>query len=105
MNTTASAVGGIAVLLAYGIDVKETDDPHVKQAETAMGSVVTITGSGKYLVDILPILRYVPSWVPGATFQKEANAYRRLQEDFRLLPYEDTIVRLIFNLPDEGLKR
>ena len=101
----ASAVGGIAVLLAYGIDIKETDDPHVKLAQTAMQSITDVTGSGMYLVDILPILRYVPSWVPGAKFQKEANAHRQLQEDFHRLPYEDAIkniVRLIFNPPNEG---
>ena len=70
-----------------------------------MESVLDATGSGIYLVDILPVLRYVPSWVPGATFQKEANVRRRLQEDFRHLPYEQTIqniVRLIFNPPNEG---
>ena len=70
-----------------------------------MQSISDITGSGMYLVDILPFLRYVPSWVPGATFQKEAIVYRRLQEDLRLVPYEETIkniVRHIFNPPDEG---
>ena len=71
-----------------------------------MESILDVTGSGIYLVDLLPILRYVPSWVPGATFQKKANVCRRLQEDFRQLPYEETIrniVRLIFkDPPDEG---
>ena len=95
----ASAVGGIAVLLAYGIDIKETDDPHVKRAETAMASILSTTVSGTYLVDILPIVRYVPSWFPGAAFQKQAKAGRKIQEDFRHLPYEQTIrniVRLVF---------
>ena len=105
MNTIASAVGGIAVLLAYGLDIKETDDPHVKRAETTMQSILDVTGSGIYLVDIFPILRYLPSWVPGATFQKDAIVHRRFQEDFRQLPYEETIkniVRPISNLPDVG---
>ena len=61
-------VGGIAIFLAYGLDIKEADDPHVKRAQTAMQSILDITGSGIYLVDVLPILRYLPSWVPGATF-------------------------------------
>ena len=70
-----------------------------------MESLINITGSGTYLVDIFPILRYVPSWVPGATFQKEAKIYRQLQEESRQLPYEETIrniVRLIYKISSRG---
>jgi len=66
-----------------------------------MESLSDITGSGTYLVDIFPILRYVPSWVPGATFQKEAKIYRQIQDEFHQLPYEETIkniVRLIYKI-------
>jgi len=90
-----SAVGGIAISLAYGLDIKETDDPHVKRAETAAKSISDITGSGVYLVDILPVLRHVPSWVPGAAFQKQAKIFRKIQEDFRQLPYEETIRNIV----------
>ena len=98
MNTLPSAIGGIAVSLTYGLDIKETDDPHVKRSETAIGAISKVSGSGVYLVDILPILRHVPSWVPGAAFQKQAKELRKLQEDFRHLPYNETlrnIVRLL----------
>jgi hypothetical protein len=64
-----------------------------------MQAVEDITGSGTY--HIFPILRYVPSWVPGATFQKEAKLYRQIQEEFRQLPYDETIrniVCLIFKI-------
>ena len=102
----ASAVGGLAISLAYGLDIKETNDPHVERAETAFKSILGITGSGIYLVDILPILRHVPSWVPGATFQKQVKVLRKIQENFRHLPYDETIrniVRLFYQkLPDDG---
>jgi len=94
------------MLLGYGLDIKETDDPYVKRAEIAIDSILDITGSGIYLVDIFPVLRYVPSWVPGATFQKEAKVRRQLQEDFRQLFYEETlrnIVRLIFTWSFKGI--
>jgi len=87
--------------LTYGLDIKETDDPHLKRAEKAMKSIEDVTGSGTYLVDIFPILRYVPSWVPGATFQKQAKIYRQIQDEFRQLPYEAivrNIVRLIYKI-------
>jgi hypothetical protein len=95
MNTIVSAVGGMAISLAYGLDIKETDDPHVKLAETALGSISDVTGSGVYLVDILPILRHVPTWVPGAAFQKRAKLLRKIQEDFLHLPYNETIKNIV----------
>ena len=99
MNTIVSAVDGMAVSIAYGLDIKETDDPNVKLSERAVESILDVTGSRTYLVDIFPILRHVPSWFPGALFQKQAKACRKIQEDFRHLPYEETlknIVRLVF---------
>jgi len=60
-----------------------------------MESLSDITGSGTYLVDIFPILRYVPSWAPGATFQKEAKIYRQIQDEFHRLPYEETIKNIV----------
>ena len=31
---------------------------------------------GKFLVDIFPWLRYVPSWVPGAGWKRQATAWQ-----------------------------
>ena len=85
----------MAISLAYGLDTKETDDPHIKRAETGAESITDVTSSGMYLVDLLPILRHVPSWVPGAAFQKQAKVLRKIQEDFRHLPYEETIRNIV----------
>ncbi|KIM38015.1 hypothetical protein M413DRAFT_30429 [Hebeloma cylindrosporum] len=91
LSITRHAVGGISLSLAYGLDIKETDDPNIELAEKAIASIVKATGSGTYLVDILPILRYIPSWIPGATFQKQAKVFRKIQEEFLCSPYEATI--------------
>ena len=32
---------------------------------------------GAFLVDIIPILKYVPEWFPGANFQKKAAVMRK----------------------------
>ena len=95
MNTIVSMVGGMAISITYGLDIKETDDPNVRLSERAVESVLDVTGSGTYIVDILPVLRHVPSWFPGAAFQKQATAFRKIQEDFRRLPYEETIRNIV----------
>ena len=95
MNSIVSAVGGMAVSIAYGLDIKETDDPNVRLSERAVESVSDVTRSGTYLVDIFPILLHVPSWFPGAGFQKQAKIRQKIQEDFHHLPFEETIRNIV----------
>ena len=49
-----------------------------------MRFVVQIMRPGNFwLVDVLPILRYIPAWVPGAGFQRVAREGRELLETMR----------------------
>jgi hypothetical protein len=62
--------------IAYGIDVQEFDDPYVSLAEEVLDGMNEASIPGAFWVDLFPILKYVPSWFPGAGFQKKA-AYMR----------------------------
>ena len=59
--------------IVYGIDVQESDDPYISMAEVALSGVAEAAIPGAFWVDMFPILRYVPSWFPGAGFQKKAT--------------------------------
>lgn len=50
--------------------------------------------SGAYLVDLFPILRYVPHWVPGATFKKRANDLKKCVKDSLELPFQEARRRM-----------
>ena len=58
--------------IGYGIAVKESDDPYISIAEVALNGAVEAGVPGAFLVDLVPILKYVPSWFPGAGFQRKA---------------------------------
>ena len=62
--------------ILYGISVQESDDPYISIAEEAISGGVEASVPGAFLVDFLPILKYVPSWFPGAGFQKKAARWR-----------------------------
>ena len=62
--------------IAYGIDVKESNDPYLKIAEEAFNGLAEASVIGAFWVDIFPLLKYVPSWVPGAGFQKKAAHWK-----------------------------
>jgi hypothetical protein len=84
--------------LAYGIQIKETNDPFIELAEEAIKSASSAGSVGAFLIDLIPILKYVPEFVPGAGFQKRARIGRKLQEDFRERPYLASIEAMVFYL-------
>lgn len=59
--------------MVYGIKALPENDPYIKLAENAVKLVAEISAPGAYLVDFIPILKYIPSWVPGAGFRGKAK--------------------------------
>lgn len=81
--------------IAYGIEVLPEGDPYIKTAEAGMSSVAIAGAPGAFLVDTLPFLRYVPAWVPGAGFQRQAKQWRKVAEDMVHKPFEATKQALV----------
>lgn len=50
--------------------------PIVDNSNLAMKDFAHATKAGEWIVDLVPWLRHVPEWVPGAGFQKTAKIYR-----------------------------
>lgn len=46
------------------------------------------SGGGIWPVDVLPFLKYMPTWMPGAGFKKKAQVWKKKMEDFVDRPYE-----------------
>ena len=62
--------------IVYGIAVQESDDPYITIAEEVLSGLAEAGIPGTFWVDMFPILKYVPSWFPGAGFQKKAARWR-----------------------------
>lgn len=56
----------------YGIDVKSKDDKYITAPEESIKGLVKALTPGTFLAEGFPILKHIPSWVPGAGFQKFA---------------------------------
>ena len=69
--------------MTYSINILPYDDPHIKIAEEAVASTTPLMIPGAFLVDIIPILKYVPEWFPGAKFQRKAAVMREHAERVR----------------------
>ncbi|EMD37282.1 hypothetical protein CERSUDRAFT_153819 [Gelatoporia subvermispora B] len=80
--------GAIIIQTAYGIEVQSKDDPYVHIAEKAIEGPSAASTPGKYLVDALPILKYVPSWFPGGQFKREAAEFRNWADALLNVPFD-----------------
>ncbi|KAF8513269.1 cytochrome P450, partial [Gautieria morchelliformis] len=88
VNHIRHASGAIIMELVYAINVRDKGDPYIETAEKAMSHFGAAANPGAFLVDVLPILRYVPEWFPGAGFRKTARLWRQDIIKMNVMPFE-----------------
>ncbi|EKM56472.1 uncharacterized protein PHACADRAFT_207702 [Phanerochaete carnosa HHB-10118-sp] len=80
--------GCIILKLSHGYEVREGHDHLIELVDTATEQFSMATSPGAFLVDVFPLLRYVPAWVPGAGFQKKAQEWKRTIKQMADSPHE-----------------
>lgn len=81
--------------MTYGLPIRRVHDPLIDKAEKYLTSLTAAVAPGKYLVNVLPVLKYVPDWMPGATFKKEARETREQMIEMIELPYQETLKLMV----------
>lgn len=104
--------GAIILMIAYGYQIKEYDDPLVTSVDKATDEFAKSTQPGAFLVDIIPsckrssvspsrlvlkytTVRYIPAWFPGALFQRLAKTWRTSLWQMADLPHEMVKNRMV----------
>ncbi|KAF4580538.1 hypothetical protein EYR38_003137 [Pleurotus pulmonarius] len=85
MNQTTVA---IIMDIGYAIDVSSKEDPHIVTAEKALTGLNIASLHGAFLVESIPLLKYVPAWMPGAGFQQKAKEWKYYTEKMVKDPFE-----------------
>jgi hypothetical protein len=88
----------IILNITYGYTLAERDDPYVALADAAVQTLSQAGVFGTYLVDYIPVLKYVPPWMPGASFKRQAREWRRLSREMLDSPFKivkQNTVRLV----------
>ena len=82
--------GGLALSIVYGHKVSASDDEYLLLAEKCMDllSNKIAPSPGIWLVDVLPALRFLPSWFPGASFKRKAVEWKAQVMEFVDRPFE-----------------
>lgn len=106
--TLQSRITGASIIeLAYGIAVKDHDNPYLAIAHQAMVCSAEVVNT-VYLVDIFPFrkthphshltyrlmpswetpVKHIPSWFPGAKFKRQAKEWNKSVIEMLHAPYK-----------------
>ncbi|KAE8318233.1 cytochrome P450 [Aspergillus transmontanensis] len=80
--------GSIILRVGYGyVTESHARDPLVDLVDKAMEDFSQLVLPGAWLVNFIPMLKYLPSWFPGNGWQETAKAYKKRVTAMRDVPY------------------
>ncbi|KAI0640974.1 cytochrome P450 [Trametes meyenii] len=78
---------GMIMEITYGHRIHSMEDEYVRLARRTTVETVLAGSPGSMLVDFFPILKNIPTWMPGAGFKRNAFRIRGLVRNLMDLPY------------------
>ncbi|KDQ57981.1 hypothetical protein JAAARDRAFT_253315 [Jaapia argillacea MUCL 33604] len=81
--------GTLTLNVIYGHQVTSDDDEFLTIAEECGDLFANhlTAGGGVWLVDVLPFLKHIPTWFPGAGFKRKAAVWKAKFEEFAEKPF------------------
>ncbi|KAJ7586756.1 putative CyP450 monooxygenase [Mycena floridula] len=79
--------GATILDIVYGLKNVGHEDPIFITAELSIQSLGEAAIPGRFWVEQIPLMRYIPAWMPGAGFQRKARIWRSWGEDFLNIPW------------------
>ncbi|GJE96487.1 cytochrome P450 [Phanerochaete sordida] len=72
--------------VVYGLEVRR-GDPVVELAQQAVDTLTEFLNIGIFLVDVIPWLKVLPSWLPGVDFKRRAARWKKVVDGMYDVPY------------------
>ncbi|GJE96464.1 cytochrome P450 [Phanerochaete sordida] len=83
-------VPGTTVLdVVYAMDLDPRDNATMEPIEKAVKTFADLADAGAFLVDLIPILKYLPSWLPGVGFKRQGAVWGRWVSRMHEDPYQE----------------
>ncbi|KAG8796150.1 hypothetical protein FRC12_003741 [Ceratobasidium sp. 428] len=74
------AAGGIIMRITYGYRVKTADDRFVILTATTNANLMRAGLASNFMVNTIPVLKYVPPWMPGAEWKRDVLGWKEQKE-------------------------
>ncbi|KZT58511.1 cytochrome P450 [Calocera cornea HHB12733] len=82
------ALASIALKIAYGYDIDNEDDGLIKKIQRMMRILVEVQIPGRFLVDVIPALNYLPTWIPGMKFKRDGEVWAAQIREVEQIPFD-----------------
>ncbi|KIJ53468.1 hypothetical protein M422DRAFT_222108 [Sphaerobolus stellatus SS14] len=69
--------GSIVMEIVYGMQLKPKGDYFLEIAHEALSGISTVTTCWSQYVNVLPMLKYLPSWLPGMEWKRMAHKLQK----------------------------
>ncbi|KAF8314415.1 cytochrome P450 [Clavulina sp. PMI_390] len=73
--------------MTYGMKVDSLEDDYVAVTDASSRDIIESFTPGRYLVDVMPFLNYLPSWFPGAGWKRFGLGVRNRLDKLAYEPY------------------
>jgi len=80
--------GRIIMSVTYGLPVETSDDLYITDAERTMEMITMATIPGAFVVDLIPQLKHLPSWLPFNHIHRTGIEGRRRIEHMITRPFQ-----------------
>ncbi|KAG2335457.1 cytochrome P450 [Suillus weaverae] len=91
MYMPSKTAGRIIMSVSYGLPVQTPDDLYITDAEETMDMVGKVTVPGAFWVDLIPCLKYLPSWIPFNKIHQVGSFGRQRVERMIARPFEHVL--------------
>ena len=81
--------------MAYGTKDEDYIRSLTMRAEEQVQGITTVLVPGRFLVNSFPILRHVPTWLPGTGWKKFLQELAILAEEVTVTTFEDAKQRIV----------
>ncbi|TEB33470.1 putative CyP450 monooxygenase [Coprinellus micaceus] len=88
VHVLRSFIARILLKMPYGIEPMGNGDPFITRPVEVTVGFAAAAAPGAFLVDFIPVLKYVPTWFPGASWKRFAQYYKRVANDARVVPFQ-----------------
>lgn len=75
--------------VAYGFDNIEQNEALIHNAEALVLGFLEAAVPGRFWVNVFPVLKHVPSWLPGAGFKRAFSELSRISFKTLYPPFEE----------------
>jgi len=95
LNNLRHTFAALLLDVTHGYKVADSDDPLIEAAEISFTALSEGAIPGRFLVDSVPLLKYVPVWFPGAGFKRLAKEWKEATIRMMDFPFETVKEELV----------